>query len=244
MFETSIAKTNQGRRPKSLRYLPLAVGLHGFVLLGILAAQVWTVDVVADPPQFATYRVTLPPPEPPAGGRKPVAKPDTKPVPATPAPVPTQPEQVPEETVVSTDLPATPSTGEDTVESECIGDCEGEGPGPFDGPGTEPAPAPPEPDLSVPVELTGDMVAPVVIHRIDPKYTPIAIAARKTGTVVVQATITRDGNVVDVKVMKSIGFGLDEAAVNAVRQWKFKPAERFGRPAAVLYNLTVKFNLR
>ena len=242
MFETSIEKATRGRRPKSLRYLPIALGLHGLVLGVVVVSQVWTVTAVADPPEFVTFRVQLPPPAPPPGGSKPVVKPD-KPVAQTPPVAPTQPEDVPEEIAPATAGMDSTSTQEVNGGLPDLGGGEGEseGPGIGDGPELEPAP---EPDLTVPVELSDDMVAPVVLRRVDPKYTPLAIAARKNGVVVVQATITREGNVVDVRVMKTLGYGLDDAAVNAVRQWKFKPAERFGRPAAVLYNLTVKFQLR
>lgn len=242
MFESSIEKATRERKGLKLRYLPLALVLHLLVLTGVLVSQVWTVSAVADPPLYATFRVALPPPSPPPGGSKPKVQPDQPTKPAAPT-TPTQLEDVPTTTPTSVDLPSSPSSNEVAGDEPSVGG-EGDGPGPGfgDGPGLEPAP--PEPDLDIPVELTGDMTPPVVIHRVAPRYTQLAIAVRKTGTVVVQATITRDGDVTNVRVLKALGFGLDDAAASAVRQWKFKPAERFGRPAAVLYNLTVKFELR
>lgn len=241
MFEASIVKATRARQGLKLRYLPLALGVHALVLTGVLVSQVWTVSAVADPPLYTTYRVALPPPSPPTGGSKPKAQPNQPTKPTAPT-TPTQPETVPAETtlVAETDTPSSGEAADGLLPSDGE-DGDGFLPG-GDGPGLEPAP--PEPDLTVPAELDATMVPPVVIHKVDPRYTQIAIAAKKRGVVVVQATITRDGEVTNVRVLKALGFGLDDAAVSAVRQWKFKPAERFGQPAAVLFNLTVKFELR
>jgi periplasmic protein TonB len=241
MFEASIVKATRARQGLKLRYLPLALGVHALVLTGVLVSQVWTVSAVADPPLYSTFRVALPPPSPPTGGSKPKAQPNQPAKPTAPT-TPTQPETVPAETtpVVDSDTSSSNEAADSLLPSD--GD-DGDGflPG-GDGPGLEPAP--PEPDLTVPVELDATMVPPVELHRVAPRYSKLAIAARIAGAVVVQATIDREGAVTHVRVLRSLGFGLDEAAVEAVRQWKFKPAERFGQPAAVLFNLTVKFELR
>jgi periplasmic protein TonB len=241
MFEASIVKATRARQGLKLRYLPLALGVHALVLTGVLVSQVWTVSAVADPPLYTTYRVALPPPSPPTGGSKPKVQPNQPTKPATAPTTPTQPETVPE--TPTADQPDTASSDEvaDGLLPSDGEDGDGFLPG-GDGPGIEPAP--PEPDLTVPVELDGTMVPPVELHRVAPRYTKLAIAAHRSGVVVVQATIDRTGAVTHVRVLRPLGFGLDEAAVEAVRSWKFKPAERFGRPAAVLFNLTVKFELR
>lgn len=242
MFEASIVKATRARQGLKLRYLPLALGVHALVLTGVVVSQVWTVSAVADPPLYTTYRVALPPPSPPTGGNKPKVQPNQPTKPVTAPTTPTQPETVPAETTLVADTD-TPSSGEaaDGLLPSDGEDGDGFLPG-GDGSGLEPAL--PEPDLTVPVELDATMVPPVELHRVAPRYTKLAIAARKAGVVVVQATIDREGAVTHVRVLRPLGFGLDEAAAEAVRQWKFKPAERFGRPAAVLFNLTVKFELR
>ena len=61
---------------------------------------------------------------------------------------------------------------------------------------------------------------------------------------VLQATIDKNGDVTDTKVLKPLPMGLAEAAVSAVEQWKFRPATLNGRPVAVYYNLTVTFELQ
>ena len=55
--------------------------------------------------------------------------------------------------------------------------------------------------------------------------------------------IGEDGLVRDVKVLKGLPFGLEEAAVEAVRQWTFEPATKNGLPVPVVFNLTINFKL-
>lgn len=89
----------------------------------------------------------------------------------------------------------------------------------------------------------GDVKAPVVLHRVEPMYTDEARKARVSGIVIVQAIIDKSGNVRDVQVLKPLPFGLDQAAVDAVKQWKFAPATRNGEPVDVIFNLTVSFSV-
>ncbi len=105
------------------------------------------------------------------------------------------------------------------------------------------APPPPVPE-SAPLRFGAGMTRPLRLSGPDPAYTEVARRARRTGIVVLEAVIDRDGSVRDVKVLRDLGFGLTEAAVNAVRRWRFEPATLDGRPVAVLYNLTVRFDLR
>jgi periplasmic protein TonB len=106
-------------------------------------------------------------------------------------------------------------------------------------PAPEPEPEPP----SGPLRVGGDVKAPVIAHRADPEYTEIARQARVSGVVVVEAIIDKHGNVDSVKVVKGLPMGLSEAAVRAVRQWKFKPGTLNGAPVDTIFNLTVNFKL-
>ncbi len=60
---------------------------------------------------------------------------------------------------------------------------------------------------------------------------------------IVEAIIDKRGNVTDVKVIKGLGFGLSAEAEKAVKQWKFEPGTMNGEPVAVIFNLTVTFQL-
>ena len=99
------------------------------------------------------------------------------------------------------------------------------------------------PEPTGPIYVTGDVTKPEKILHVKPQYTEIACNARVRGVAILQATIDKQGNVTDVKVLKGLAMGLSEAAVNAVKEWKFKPATLHGRPVAVYYNVTTSFDL-
>ena len=61
---------------------------------------------------------------------------------------------------------------------------------------------------------------------------------------ILEATIDRKGNVVDIRVLKGLPMGLDQSAVETTKQWKFKPATQNGEPVAVFFNLLVNFSLQ
>jgi protein TonB len=85
--------------------------------------------------------------------------------------------------------------------------------------------------------------APVVIDRVDPDYPEIARKGKVAGVVIVEAIIDANGNVDQVKVIKGLPMGLSDAAVSAVKRWKFKPGTLNGQPVPVIFNLTVNFKL-
>ena len=94
-----------------------------------------------------------------------------------------------------------------------------------------------------PVHVGGNVKAPIAVKRVDPVYTEIARKARLQGIVIVEAVIDRQGNVTEARVLKPLGMGLDMAALNAIRQWKFTPGTLNGQPVPVYYNLTVNFRI-
>jgi TonB family protein len=85
---------------------------------------------------------------------------------------------------------------------------------------------------------------PVLISRVEPQYTDQARQAQLQGMVRVQAIVRKDGSVDSVQVIQGLGMGLDEAAVAAVRQWRFRPATREGEVVDYPITLSVNFNLR
>jgi TonB family protein len=88
-----------------------------------------------------------------------------------------------------------------------------------------------------------DVKAPVVISRVEPLYPEVARKARIAGIVILETIIDTNGNVREARVLKPLPFGLDQAALDAVRQWKFRPGTRHGEPVDVLFNLTINFRL-
>jgi TonB family protein len=94
-----------------------------------------------------------------------------------------------------------------------------------------------------PLRVGGDVRAPVVVQKVEPSYTEEARKAQINGIVIIEAIIGRDGVVKDAHVIKPLPFGLDQAAVDAVKQWKFEPGTLDGKAVDVIFNLTVNFRL-
>lgn len=97
--------------------------------------------------------------------------------------------------------------------------------------------------MAQPHHVGGDVKAPVVINKVEPAYTEEARQARITGIVILETVIDRNGMVKDIRVLKPLPFGLSEAAVDAVKQWIFRPATMNGEAVDVLFNLTINFKL-
>jgi protein TonB len=94
-----------------------------------------------------------------------------------------------------------------------------------------------------PLRVGGDVKAPVLSSRVEPQYPEAARKARMEGVIILEAIITADGNVEDVRVLKSVNPLLDASAVRAVQQWKYKPATLNGRSVRVYLTVTVTFRL-
>jgi protein TonB len=91
----------------------------------------------------------------------------------------------------------------------------------------------------------GGVSAPKVIYSPDPEYTKEARKAKYEGVCILQLIITPDGYPRDIRVVTPpLGMGLDEKAIEAVKQWKFQPAMKLGKPVAVAINVKVTFRLR
>jgi len=102
----------------------------------------------------------------------------------------------------------------------------------------------PPPANDGPIIVAGDVRPPEKVHAPPPVYTEMARKARIQGVVIVQAIIDKTGDVNNVKILKGLPMGLDVAAADAVKRWRFKPATLNGKPVAVYYNLTVNFRIQ
>jgi len=94
-----------------------------------------------------------------------------------------------------------------------------------------------------PYRVGGGVSAPRPIYTPDPEYSEEARKSKHQGVVVLWLVIGPDGLPQDIKVARRLGMGLDEKAIEAVRTWRFKPAEKDGRPVAVVMNVEVSFRL-
>ena len=105
-----------------------------------------------------------------------------------------------------------------------------------------PPPPPPPPPPAAPLRVGGDIKEPKKTRDVRPIYPKIAQAAKVAGVVILEATISKEGEVRDVKVLRSIPM-LDNAALDAVRQWRYTPPLLNGVPVDVIMTVTVNFTL-
>ena len=89
----------------------------------------------------------------------------------------------------------------------------------------------------------GGVSAPKAIYAPDPEYSEEARKVKHLGTVVLWLVVGPDGKPRDIRVLRTLGLGLDEKAIEAVRTWRFEPAMKDGRPVAVQINVEVNFHL-
>jgi TonB family protein len=86
--------------------------------------------------------------------------------------------------------------------------------------------------------------APVVLKEARPQYTAEARKARIEGTVLLDCVVETDGSVGDIEVKRSLDEALDQEAIKAVKQWRFEPGTKDGKPVPVLITLEMTFTLR
>lgn len=217
-YTTFALELSEDRRNTWISY-GVAIALHAILLFIYIPSRKAGADV-EKPEQkvFVVQQVQFKPPPPPK--QQEIPKPKAKKVPI-PDPTPDEPEPIRLEDEIEPEI--------DLPDSDVL----------FDIPE-----GPPEVEPQGPIHVGGDVKAPIKISTPQPQYTEIARKARIQGVVIVQAIIDKDGNVTNVQVLKGLPMGLDQAAVEAIKRWKFEPATLNGKPVDVYYNLTVNFTLQ
>jgi protein TonB len=104
---------------------------------------------------------------------------------------------------------------------------------------TTPAPPPP----AQPLRVGGNIKQPTKVRDVRPAYPATAQSSKVQGIVIIEATIGPDGRVRDARILRSVPL-LDEAALEAVRQWEYEPTLMNGKPTAVIMTVTVNFRLQ
>ena|SRR5436190_12913154 len=108
--------------------------------------------------------------------------------------------------------------------------------------GFEDAPPPPPAVKAAPIRVGGAVSAPRLVYRVDPQYPDIAQRAQIEGVVILEATVAANGTVQDARVLRSHSV-LDQAALDAVRQWRYEPLLFNGTPTPFVLTVTVSFGL-
>jgi TonB family protein len=91
--------------------------------------------------------------------------------------------------------------------------------------------------------IGGGVSQPVPIYRPDPDYSEEARKAKYQGTVILAIVVDEKGNPRDVRVVKPLGLGLDQKAIEAVEKWRFRPGMKDGHPVKVMAQIEVNFRL-
>jgi TonB family protein len=92
-------------------------------------------------------------------------------------------------------------------------------------------------------KVGGGVTAPQLLHKVEPEYSEEARKAKYQGTVLLYIEVSPDGRATNIRVARSLGLGLDEKAIEAVKQWKFKPGAKNGTPVTVAATIEVNFRL-
>ncbi len=203
--------------------VPLSVATHVIVLGALVVIPLLATDMLPTPQSVMAFVAMPPPPPPPAA--------PTPPVPVQQVNPNAAPVEAPKE-IRAEPPPQNYSVG-------VVGGVAGGIPGGVMGSVVQGIPAPPPPPQA-PVRVGGDIKEPKKIVDAKPVYPEIAQRAKISGIVIIEATIGRDGSVRDAKVLRSQPF-LDQAALDAVRKWRFTPTLLNGVPVEVIMTVTVNF---
>ena len=164
-----------------------------------------------------------------------------EPLPPVIAPVVSVPADARDRIGVPVETPKAPEShgpgtdgGTGTGQGTGIGEGSGAGIGPGSGGGTGGGPYRPGSGIT----------PPTVLREVKPDYTEEGRRRGIEGDVVLEIVVRRDGAVGNVRVLQGLGGGLDQRAVDAVRQWRFSPAVRQGTPVDVIVEVAVEFKLR
>jgi TonB family protein len=91
--------------------------------------------------------------------------------------------------------------------------------------------------------IGGGVSAPQVLFKVEPEYSEEARKAKFQGTVLLSIIVDEGGKPKDVRVVRALGLGLDEKAMEAVQKWRFRPGQKDGKPVAVAAMVEVNFRL-
>jgi len=214
--------------------LPLAVGLHALVIAALIIVPLLATGRLPGLPPPSAIFVEVLTPEPPAGP-PPMRKTGAQAVPA----------ENPNAAPVNVPTGVGPESGM-TRDPEIYVDTGVAGglPTPVEGVGIAvPPEAPPPAAPSAPLRISSGIKPPTKIKDVKPSYPDIAIKARVSGVVIIEATIDVTGRVIEAKILRGIPL-LDQAALDAVRQWRFTPTRLNGVPVPVVMTVTVQFWLQ
>lgn len=228
----NVTRPFDGVGARSRLTVPLSIAAHTAAVVAIVVVPLVATDALPTLREGISYTTVTPvvPPEPPRP--RVVRPPEVAMADSNAAPL-VAPDRITDEPAWQRDPIATHDEGTGIVGGIESG---------ADVLAPPPPPPPPDPQTRT-VRPGGQIKQPSKIHDAAPVYPAIALAARVSGLVIIQATIGVDGAVVDARVLRSVPL-LDEAALTAVRQWRYTPTRLNGEAVAVIMTVTVNFEIR
>jgi protein TonB len=106
-----------------------------------------------------------------------------------------------------------------------------------------PPPPPPPSVRRDPVRVGGQIQEPRLLRRVEPIYPPLAVSAHIEGVVILEAIVDREGQVEQVRVLRSPNPMLDKASIDAVKQWRYAPVLLNGKPERFILTVVLSFGL-
>ena len=253
MFETSVVRVRTAAAERRVGLLSASIAFHTFAAAAIIVAGLQSISFPTNMPnQKDLWRPVaipvIPPPlgNPNGGGPKPQQPKAAAPRPLQPTQM-TAPRTVPDNV---TTLPAQ-STAATTDTNPIAGS--GDGPGLVPGPVGVPdgvkdsigdVPASPNTAGQTIYRVGAEVKAPVVLHRVQPLYPRVAVAAKRGGFVIVECIIDKNGEIRDAQVLQSSFAAFNQPALDAVRQWRFLPGTMHDKPVDTIFDLTVTFTIQ
>jgi len=240
LFEDLIESDVVAHKTKQSYTLPVSIAIHALVLLVVVVVPIITSEELPEPTSavkafFVEPAAPPPPPPPPPPPAPRAASQQPRPM-STPAPTEnkfTAPVEVPDQ--------IKPEEGIDLgVEGGVPGGVEGGVPGGVVGGVVGGLPDAPPPTQAV--RVGGQIKEPKKLKNVAPVYPDIAKQARVQGVVILECTISPQGKVTNVTVLRGIPL-LDAAAIEAVKQWVYSPTLLNGVPVPVIMTVTVNFRL-
>ena len=245
MFELVAGTLDRPFRDKHVVARLFSVATHTAILGALIGVSLFVVKGLPEVPPMVAFVAEMPappPPPPPPPARAPRTKPaqPVKPLPTSGAF--TFPVEVPTKIGVESGIDIRVDEGvPGGVEGGLPGGVVG---GIIGGILTDVAPPPPPPPQRFePVRVGGEITAPELIYRVEPVYPSIAVMASATGMVVLEATVNERGEVTSVVVLRSRKL-LDQAAIDAVKQWRYTPLLLNGVPRAFILTVTLNFSIK
>jgi TonB family protein len=102
---------------------------------------------------------------------------------------------------------------------------------------------PPAPCSGPAMKVGEDVTPPKLVYKVEPAYTDEARLLHYQGSAVLSGVVGTDGQIYDVKLVRGLGFGLDEHAAEAIRKWRFEPGKKGDGPVCVSAHIEVNFRL-